>query len=153
MTDTPQAMPVEIRHRHTSAVLYRSDKAKDVRAALADAVAAKANLDGANLGGANLGNGLKAQAGSRMAFAGPVGNSSRTVFAFLAQANDTNKSPFLVYRCGCFIGDEKQYRAKVAERYGKNNAEDKAWRKQCLVALSACRANAATWPKPDKKTK
>ncbi len=168
MTETSTALPIEIRHRHTNAVLFRSEKAKDLRAALVEAVAGKAclvgaylgganlggaNLGGANLGGANLSNGLKAQAGTRVAFAGPVGDSGRTVFAFIAQPNETHKKPFLVLSCGCFIGDEKAYRTKVGERY--DGKDQSLYRAQCIAALTACKVIAATWPMPkaEKKAK
>ena len=44
----------EIKNRCTDEVLYRSDVANDVKAAVEEAVSAGANLSGANLSGANL---------------------------------------------------------------------------------------------------
>ncbi len=54
MTDTSQSLPIEIKHRHTGDVIYRSTKARDLRAAVVEAVASGANLSGANLSGAYL---------------------------------------------------------------------------------------------------
>lgn len=45
---------IEILHRHTNAVVYRSETATTVREAVAQAVAAGANLSGANLSNAYL---------------------------------------------------------------------------------------------------
>jgi len=45
---------IEIRHRHTSILLYRSATAVTVRDAVCEAVAARLSLEGANLRGANL---------------------------------------------------------------------------------------------------
>jgi len=40
---------IEIKHRHTGAVLHRSETAETVRAALVEAVESRANLAGAYL--------------------------------------------------------------------------------------------------------
>jgi hypothetical protein len=46
---------IEIKHRYTQAVLYRSETADTTAAVIMEAVKNRANLGGANLGGANLG--------------------------------------------------------------------------------------------------
>ena len=47
-------MTIEIKDRYTDRVLYSSDKAKDIKECLEEAVKADANLQYANLQGANL---------------------------------------------------------------------------------------------------
>ena len=171
MTETSQRLPVEIKHRHTGEVLYRSTTAKDLRATLVEAVASGAYLSGANLYGANLSGAYLSGAnlsganlyganlsganlygaylygtarvakGSLAAMAGPVGDSGRTVFGFIMRPDESHKKPWLALVCGCFSGDEKAYRAKVTERYGKGGR----YRKQCMAALTLCKELAATW--------
>jgi uncharacterized protein YjbI with pentapeptide repeats len=45
---------IEIKHRYSGQILYTAPDAQDVRAAVCEAVAAKADLSGADLGGADL---------------------------------------------------------------------------------------------------
>ena len=45
---------IEIKHRHTGAVLYTAQNAQDVRAAVREAVAAKADLRWSDLSGSDL---------------------------------------------------------------------------------------------------
>jgi uncharacterized protein YjbI with pentapeptide repeats len=104
-----------------------------------------ANLYGANLSGANLYradlSGAKVAKGSKVAAVWPIGDSGRQCIGVIAQADDAHKKPFLWLVCGCFSGDEKAYRAKIAERYAKKSAHYK----QCLAALVAIKAIASTW--------
>jgi uncharacterized protein YjbI with pentapeptide repeats len=99
-----------------------------------------ADLYGANLYGANL-SGAKVAKGSKVAAIYPIGDSDRACIGVIAQSDDTHKKPFLWLVCGCFSGDEKAYRAKIAERYAKKSAHYK----QCLAALVAIKALASTW--------
>jgi hypothetical protein len=103
-----------------------------------------ASLVGARLVGATLAGGIKIHETSRVAYAGPVGDSDRTVFAFMAQADDKHPKPFLVFVCGCFTGDERAYRDRVQERYD----DEKRHVETCIAALVHCKAVASTWPKP-----
>jgi hypothetical protein len=100
-----------------------------------------ANLSGANLYGANL-YGAKVAKGSKVAAIWPIGDSDRQCIGVIAQADDTHKKPFLWLMCGCFAGDEKAYRAKIAEQYADKKS---AHYKQCLAALVAIKALASTW--------
>ena len=54
MTDTPQSLPIEIRHRWEDRVVYRSETAKSIADAVVEAAASDADLRGANLRGAYL---------------------------------------------------------------------------------------------------
>ena len=54
MTDTPQSLPIEIRHRWEDRVIYRSTTAADLRGAILEGAKAGAYLSGADLSGANL---------------------------------------------------------------------------------------------------
>ena len=100
----------------------------------------RANLSRANLYGADL-YGVKVAKGSKVAAVWPIGDSDRHCIGVIAQADDAHKKPFLWLVCGCFSGDEKAYRAKIAERYAKKSAHYK----QCLAALVAIKALASTW--------
>jgi len=107
-----------------------------------------ASLDGASLVGARLGGDFVA-ATSDIAYAGPVGAGRRTVYAFRAK---TSKGTVIVFRCGCFIGTERDYLARIKSRYGKGGDSDgnpsaSRWLAECKAALAACQAMAKTWPK------
>jgi hypothetical protein len=54
MTETSQNIPAEIKNRWTDEVIYCSETAEDIRAAVVEAVAAKVPLGDADLRGANL---------------------------------------------------------------------------------------------------
>jgi Pentapeptide repeats (8 copies) len=99
-----------------------------------------ADLRGADLRGADL-SGAKVAEGSKVAIAGPVGNCDRQVLGVRVQADNAHKKPWLLLICGCFSGDEKQYKARVDEIYKKGSEHHK----QCIVALSAIKAIAKTW--------
>jgi hypothetical protein len=99
-----------------------------------------ANLSGANLSGANL-SGTKVAKGSKWASVFPIGDADRICSAVIAQPDENHRKPFLWLMCGCFRGDEKAYKARVAERYKKGTAHYK----QCMAALVALRAIAGTW--------
>jgi uncharacterized protein YjbI with pentapeptide repeats len=99
-----------------------------------------ANLYGADLYGANL-YGAKVAKGSKVAAAYPIGDPDRQCTGVIAQADNSHKKPFLWLVCGCFSGDEKAYRAKIAERYVKKSAHYK----QCLAALVVIKSIASTW--------
>ncbi len=130
----------------------RLDGASLVGASLVGARLDGARLDGASLDGASLDGGVKVARGSRAAYAGPVGDSSRTVYGFIAQPDENHPKPWLVLVCGCFTGDEKAYRERIG-KYEKTSAEHK----QCLAALAHCKAIAKTWAieveKPQKAAK
>ena len=111
------------------------------RANLSRANLSRANLSGANLYGANL-SGAKVANGSKVATIWPIGDSERQCIGVIAQADDAHKKPFLWLVCGCFSGDEKAYKAKIAERYPDKKS---AHYKQCLAALVAIKAIASTW--------
>jgi len=166
MTETSTAVPYQIKHRWQDRVVYQATEATTAADALLEAVAAKADLcradlsnvvmsygarlDGASLVGASLGGDFIA-ATSDIAFAGPVGNCRRIVYAFRAKAE---KGMVTVFRCGCFIGSAADYLARVEQRYGPggdNSAcpEDarRRWLAECKAALVACQAMAKTWPK------
>ena len=146
----------QIKHRFTGAVLFECDAPEDksgmaVRYALEKATASGANLYGANLSGANLSganlyganlSGAKVANGSKVATIWPIGDSERQCIGVIAQADDAHKKPFLWLVCGCFSGDEKAYKAKIAERYPDKKS---AHYKQCLAALVAIKAIASTW--------
>jgi hypothetical protein len=105
------------------------------------------NLSGSNLRGSN-GEKITLHAKSRVAYAGPVGNSDRIVHGFLAEPDAQHKKPWLVLCCGCFTGDEAAYRKRVEKNYGeKEGAHHLA---QCLAALRCIKAIAATWTKGNK---
>ncbi len=135
-----------------SLVGARLDGASLVGASLVGARLDGARLDGASLDGASLDGGVKVARGSRAAYAGPVGDSSRTVYGFIAQPDENHPKPWLVLVCGCFTGDEKAYRERIG-KYEKTSAEHK----QCLAALAHCKAIAKTWAieveKPQKAAK
>jgi len=109
----------------------------------------RANLNGADLSRANLGDGWRA-ATSDVAYAGPVGDCRRTVFAYRAHREEKGR-PVLVLRCGCFIGTEAEYLARIKDRYGPDSDyhdgdEGARYFAECKAALSALRAFAKTWP-------
>jgi len=99
-----------------------------------------AYLQGANLQGANLQGGKVAE-GSKIVAIGPVGNRDRQVFGVIAQEDDVHKKPWLLFICGCFSGDEKQYKQRVNKIYEKGSAHHK----QCFVALNAIKSISKTW--------
>jgi hypothetical protein len=99
-----------------------------------------ADLRGANLSGANL-YGAKVAEGSKVAIAGPVGNCDKQVLGVRVQADNAHKKPWLLLICGCFSGDEKQYKARVDKIYKKGSTHHK----QCIAAVTAIKAIAKTW--------
>ena len=130
------AVRIEIRHRHTDAVLYTAevDEATPsglrTRAALEQATKAGANLRGANLvgadlaganlagaylGGANLGGDKKLKLiGQRPVFTiGPIGSRADTLIAFLTDAG-------IRIRAGCFFGTLDDFRSAIHETHGSN---------------------------------
>ena len=111
------------------------------RAGLPGANLSGAILSDANLRGADL-RGAKIADGSKVAIVGPIGDAGRACLGVMAQADASHKRLFLWLVCGCFSGDEKTYRAKIAERYPDKKS---AHYKQCLAALAAIKAIAATW--------
>ena len=78
---------------------------------------------------------------SKVAIVGPVGKSDRQVLGVIAKADGVHKKPWLLLICGCFSGDEKQYRAQVDKIYKRGSAHHK----QCLAALVAIKAISKTW--------
>ncbi len=132
--------------------------ARLVGARLVGASLVGARLVGASLVGASLDGGIVIAKGSLVAYAGPVGDSARTVFAFMAKPDENHKRPWLVLQCGCFTGDSKAYLQRIAERYAPRKGETKtstAWRaghlEQCKAALALCSAIAATWTLAEEK--
>ena len=135
------AIPIEIRHRDDNRVIYTSTKATDLRSAVVEAVAARANLarayldganlaranlDGANLDGANLvGSNLVGSnlVGSNLARANLDGANIVSVasVAFTAHgergrnllAIQTEKG--IALRCGCFTGSPDELREYIAK--------------------------------------
>ena len=115
------------------------------RANLSRANLSGANLCGANLYGANLSRanlyGKKIAKGSKVAFAGPVGNADRVVHGVIVEPDADHKKPWLFLFCGCFQGDRAAYLARIKDRY----SEERAYLAQCKAALVLCEAIAKTW--------
>ena len=136
MTITSQDLPAIL----ASHLKWLCSEPGGSRANLYGAYLYGAYLSGADLSGADL-SGAKGSKGSKVAAVYPIGDSERVCQGVIAQTDDTHAKPFLWLVCGCFSGDEKAYKAKVAKRYKKGSAHFK----QCMAAMVAIKAIASTW--------
>ena len=115
MTETTQAIPIEIRHRWEDRVVYRSETAKDVSEAVVEAVGSGANLRGANLGRVQI------TSTASVAFTGH-GQCGRHLVAVRVGKRKT------LLWCGCFHGTPDELRAFIA-------GDDTSYRKTRTLAL------------------
>ena len=109
---------IEIKHRHTGAVLYTAQNAQDVRAAVREAVAAKADLRWSDLSGSDL-------SGSDLSRSDHSGSNLRSSSVVLAVSGlpsghvtfqPTPEGWWL--RVGCWNGTTDELRALIAQDEG-----------------------------------
>ena len=114
---TTTAAPLQIKHRHTGAVLFECESGFTMRQALEKATTEKAdlrgaNLYGANLYGANLG-GMKLVGDRPVICIGPIGSRNDYLLAFLTDAG-------VMIQAGCFFDTRAKFELQLASTHGDN---------------------------------
>jgi hypothetical protein len=99
---------IEIKNRFTGALIYKSETAETIRAAVVEAISARANLAGANLAGANLADANLA--GANLADANLAG-------ANLAGANLAGANLADAYLADAYLADANLAGAYLADAY------------------------------------
>lgn len=145
---------IEIKHRHTGAVLYTSG-GESLRDAVMQAARDRADLRGSDLSGSDL-------RGSDLSFAdlrgsdlrgaylygnrlvgerpllliGPIGSRDDYLSAWLADAG-------VMVTAGCFHGTLDEFRAAVEATHGNNEHG-----REYAAAIAMIEAHAAVWAEP-----
>ena len=140
-------MKIEIKHRHTDAVLFNCEDAVDIRDALQKAAALKVDLSSANLSSANLSSAnlsyadlsyadlryadLSSADGGRneikaLLHTGPIGSRNDHAICF-----NTDKG--LIVRAGCFNDTMEKFKESVEKNHGdsKHGRNYRAWINLC----------------------
>ncbi len=150
---------MQIKHRHTRAVLFEGDAGMTTRQALEKAKASGADLGGAdlyganlggadlggaNLGGANLGGadlgGAKLIGDRPFLQIGPIGSRSDFLLAFI-----TDKG--VLVKAGCFNGTLDEFSAAVDKTHG-----DGVHGIEYMTAIAMVDAHAALWTPKEVKS-
>ncbi len=120
---------IEIKHRHTGAVLYTSG-GESLRDAVMQAARDRADLRGADLSGNRL-------VGERpLLLIGPIGSRDDYLSAWLADAG-------VLVTAGCFHGTLDEFRAAVEATHGNNEHG-----REYAAAIALIEAHAAVWAEP-----